>query len=64
MIINQEKILPKFIHRCTEELLGKTKLEKLDSGGRIVPDVKGRKCFKKQLNKKNTWLLLPVFSIY
>lgn len=47
MIINQEKLLPKFIHSHTEELLGKTKLEKVDSEDRIVADVKGRKCFKK-----------------
>lgn len=63
MIINQENILPKFIHRHTEELLGETKLEKVDSEGRIVADVKGRKSFKKQLNKKSTWHVLLVFSI-
>lgn len=42
------------IHRHAEELLGKRKLEKVDSEDRIVADVNRRKCFKKQLNKKNT----------
>lgn len=54
MIINQEKILPRFIHRHTDELLDKRKLEKVDSEDRIVADVNRRKCFKKQLNKKST----------
>lgn len=45
MIINQEKILPIFIHRHTEELLGKTKLEKVDNEDRMVADVKRRKFF-------------------
>lgn len=62
-IINQEKILPKFIHRHTEDLLGKTKLEKIDNEDRIVADVKGRKYFKKQLNKKKIWCVLLVFSV-
>lgn len=41
------KITTKFIHSHMEELLCKTKLEKVGSEDRIVADVKGRKCFKK-----------------
>lgn len=54
MIINQEKILPRSIHRRTEELLDKSKLEKVDNEDRTVADVNRRKRFKKQLNKRNT----------
>lgn len=54
MTVIQEKILPRFIHRHTQELLDKRKLEKVDSEDRIVANVSRRKCFKKQLNKKNT----------
>lgn len=56
-------MLPKFIHRHIEKVLGKAKLEKLQCEDRIVADVKGRKCFKKQVNKKDTWCVLLVFSI-
>lgn len=41
------KITTEFIHSHMEELLCKTKLEKVGSEDRIVADVKGRKCFKK-----------------